>query len=198
VIYLIRHGETEWSLSGQHTGRTDIPLTPSGEDAARRLGDRLRDVTFAAAFTSPRRRAIETWKLSALSPEAGVNDDLAEWDYGDYEGLTSAEIKARRPGWNVFADGCPNGESPADVLARADRVIAWLRGLPGPVAICAHGHFGRALGARWIGLPIVDAGRLLLSTASVSILDYEHGQIDRPAVLLWNEASTAPREGTRR
>jgi len=191
VIYLIRHGETEWSLSGQHTGRTDIPLTPKGEAAARGLGVRLKNVAFAHAFTSPRRRAIDTWKLSGLDPAAETRDDLAEWDYGDYEGLTSAEIKARRPGWNVFADGCPNGESPEDVSARADRVIRWLRAYDAPVAICTHGHFGRALGARWIGLPIIDAGRLLLSTASVSILDFEHGQKDRPAVLLWNDASPA-------
>lgn len=193
MIYLIRHGETAWSASGQHTGRTEIPLTPAGEAAARGLGARLGGVTFAHAFTSPRQRAIDTWKLSGLKPEAGINEDLAEWHYGDYEGLTSAEIKARRPGWNVFADGCPNGESPAEVSARADRVIAWLRTFSEPVAICSHGHFGRALGARWIGLPIIDAGRLLLSTASVSILDYEHGQQDRPAVLLWNETQAGPR-----
>ena len=187
MVYLIRHGETAWSASGQHTGRTDIPLTPAGEAAARGLGVRLRGVPFSRAFSSPRRRAIETWTLSGLSPVAETRDDLAEWDYGDYEGLTSSEIKARHSNWNVFADGCPNGESPADVANRADRVIAWLRALDGTLAICGHGHFGRALGARWIGLPIVDAGRLLLSTASVSILDYEHGQPARPAVLLWNE-----------
>jgi probable phosphoglycerate mutase len=191
MIYLIRHGETEWSLSGQHTGKTDIPLTSKGEAAARGLGARLKGVTFGHAFTSPRRRAVDTWKLAGLNPPADIRDDLAEWDYGDYEGLTSAEIKVRRPGWNVFAAGCPNGESPADVSARADRVIQWLRAFDAPVAICTHGHFGRALGARWIGLPIIDAGRLLLSTASVSILDFEHGQRDRPAVLLWNEAAPA-------
>jgi probable phosphoglycerate mutase len=187
MIYLIRHGETEWSLSGRHTGRTDIPLTANGEAAARGLGARLKDVAFAHAFASPRRRAIDTWTLSGLTPAAEIREDLAEWDYGDYEGLTSAEIKSRRPGWNVFADGCPNGESPSDVSARADRAIAWLRSFESTVAVCTHGHFGRALGARWIGLPIIDAGRLLLSTASVSILDYEHGQKDRPAILLWND-----------
>ena len=186
MIFLIRHGETEWSLSGQHTGRTDISLTPAGESAARGLGDRLRGQTFVSAITSPRRRAIDTWRLSGLSPNAEINADLAEWDYGDYEGLTSAQIRERHPGWNVFADGCPNGESTSDVAARADRVIAWLRTLEGDVAIYTHGHFGRALGARWIGLPIVDAGRLLLSTASVSILDYEHKDLSRPAILLWN------------
>jgi broad specificity phosphatase PhoE len=187
VIYLIRHGETAWSASGQHTGVTDLPLTAAGEAAARGLGGRLAGVQFTHAFTSPRRRAIETWGLSGLQPPSAVREDLAEWHYGDYEGLTSAQIKERRPGWNVFADGCPNGESPADVSARADRVIEWLHGFKGPIAICSHGHFGRALGARWIGLPIIDAGRLLLSTASISILDYEHGQPDRPAILLWNE-----------
>ena len=190
MIYLIRHGETAWSASGQHTGKTDIPLTPAGEAAARGLGVRLRGVAFAHAFYSPRRRAIDTWTLSGLEPAARIREDLAEWDYGDYEGLTSAEIRRQRPGWNVFADGCPNGESPDDVAARADRVIEWLRTLDGQAAVCAHGHFGRALGARWIGLPIADAGRLLLSTASVSILDYEHGQLDRPAVLLWNEVGS--------
>ena len=188
MIYLIRHGETEWSASGQHTGRTDLLPAPAGEAAARGLGDRLRGVTFTHAFTSPRRRAIETWKLSGMNPASEIREDLAEWDYGDYEGLTSDQINKQRPGWNVFADGCPNGESPADVSARADRVVEWLRTFDGTVAICSHGHFGRALGARWIRLPIVDAGRLLLSTASVSILSYEHDQRDRPAVLLWNEA----------
>ena len=186
MIYLIRHGETAWSLSGQHTGRTDIPLTPAGEAAARDLGGRLIDQSFAHAFTSPRRRAIDTWRLSGLAPEAEINEELAEWDYGDYDGLTSAEIRQRHPGWNVFADGCPRGESPEQMSARVDRVIAWLRAFGGDVAICSHGHFGRALGARWIGLPIVDAGRLLLSTASVSILDYEHKDLTRPAILLWN------------
>lgn len=186
MIFLIRHGETAWSVSGRHTGSTDIPLTSAGESAARDLGARLRDRSFEHAFTSPRRRAIDTWKLSGLSPAAEINADLAEWNYGDYEGLTSAEIRDRRPGWNVFADGCPNGESPADMSARVDRVIAWLRTFEGDVAICSHGHFGRALGARWVGLPIADAGRLLLSTASVSILDYEHKDLSRPAILLWN------------
>lgn len=186
MIYLIRHGETAWSKSGQHTGTTDIALTEAGEEAAGGLGARLRAVDFTHAFSSPRRRAIETWKLSGLAPAAQVRDDLAEWDYGDYEGLTSEEIRQRRPGWNIFANGCPNGESPQDAAKRADRVIAWLRTFDGRVAICSHGHFGRALGARWIGLPITDAGRLLLSTASVSILDYEHGNRHRPAILLWN------------
>lgn len=189
MIFLIRHGETAWSLSGRHTGRTDIPLTPAGESAARDLGVRLRGQIFSSAFTSPRRRAVDTWRLSGLSPDAVVNADLAEWEYGDYEGLTSAEIRVRQPGWTVFANGCPNGESPQAVAARADRVIAGLRSLAGDVAICAHGHFGRALGARWIGLPIMDAGRLLLSTASVSILDYEHKDRSRPAILLWNSES---------
>lgn len=192
MIYLIRHGETAWSASGQHTGRTDLPLTPSGEEAARGLGARLGHIRFTHAFASPRRRAMDTWRLSGLKPLPEAREDLSEWDYGDYEGLTSDQIKQRRPGWNVFADGCPNGESPADVAARADRVIEWLRTFDGPIAICSHGHFGRALGARWIGLPIIDAGRMLLSTASVSILDFEHGQRDRPAVLLWNESSSIP------
>ena len=189
MIYLIRHGETAWSLSGQHAGRTDIPLTPAGEAQARGLGQRLAGIEFSQVFASPRCRAIDTWRLSGLAPAVQVREDLAEWDYGEYEGLVSSEIQQRQPGWNVFANGCPGGESPADMMARVDRVIEWLRTLDGTIAICAHGHFGRALGARWIGLPLVDAGRLLLSTASVSALDYEHGQRDRPAILLWNETA---------
>jgi len=187
VIYLIRHGETAWSKSGQHTGRTDVPLTSGGEAQARALGQRLRGVPFAHAFVSPRRRAIDTWRVSGLKPSAEIREDLSEWDYGRYEGLRSAEIQQQQPGWNVFADGCPEGESSDQMTTRVDGVIAFLRSLSGTVAICAHGHFGRALGARWIGIPIVNAGRLLLSTASVSILDYEHGLRDRPAIALWND-----------
>jgi len=204
VIFLIRHGETAWSLSGQHTGKTDLPLTSAGEVEARRLrahvdlileaelGPRPPGAQFDAAFSSPRRRARDTGRLSGLTPDAEVREDLAEWDYGDYEGLTSVEIQARQPDgvvWNVFRNGCPNGESPEQMTARVDGVISWLRTFEGHVAICAHGHFGRALGARWIGLPIADAGRLLLSTASVSILDYEHNDPARPAIKLWNEVA---------
>lgn len=189
MIYLIRHGETAWSLSGQHTGKTDVPLTWSGEAQARELGQRLRGVPFTRVFTSPRSRAVDTWRLSGLTPSAEPREELSEWDYGRYEGLRSAEIQQQHPGWNIFADGCPGGESPEAMTSRVDAVITWLRTLDGTTAICAHGHFGRALGARWIGLPIRDAGRLLLSTASVSILDYEHGQPDRPAISLWNDMS---------
>ncbi len=189
MIYLIRHGETAWSKSGQHTGRTDVPLTSGGEAQAKRLGRRLHGVSFAYAFVSPRCRAIDTWRLSGLKPAAEIRDDLSEWDYGRYEGLRSGEIQAQHPGWNVFADGCPDGESTDQMTARVDDVIAFLRTLSGTIAICAHGHFGRALGARWIGIPIVNAGRLLLSTASISILDYEHGLRDRPAIALWNDTA---------
>lgn len=189
MIYLIRHGETAWSKSGQHTGRTDLPLTPAGEEQARSLGRRLAGVAFTGVFSSPRRRAVYTWRLSGLAPSLQVRDDLAEWDYGRYEGLRTAEIQQQHPDWNVFADGCPGGESTEQMTARVDGVVAWLRTLDGTVAICSHGHFGRALGARWVGLPIRDAGRLLLSTASISILDYEHGQRERPAISLWNDVS---------
>ena len=189
MIYLVRHGETAWSKSGQHTGQTDVALTAAGEEAARGLGARLRGIAFKHVFTSPRIRARETWRLSGLQPAAEIREDLSEWDYGQYEGLRSEEIQQRRPGWNVFADGCPGGESPENMSTRVDGVVAWLRALDGPVAVCAHGHFGRALGARWIGLPIAAGTRLLLSTASISILDYEHGKRDRPAILLWNDAT---------
>jgi probable phosphoglycerate mutase len=191
-LYLIRHGETAWSLSGQHTGRTDIPLTAQGEEEARALAAALRGVPFSRVFTSPLVRARRTCELVGLPPAAAVEPDLAEWNYGDYEGLRSAEIRERRPGWNLFRDGAPHGESPADVSARADRVIARLRAVEGRVAVFSHGHFGRVLGARWIGLPVEQARHFLLTTASLSVLDYDHGRLDEPAIALWNAAAGAP------
>jgi probable phosphoglycerate mutase len=191
-LYLIRHGETAWSLSGQHTGRTDIPLTAQGEEEARALAAALRGVPFSRVFTSPLVRARRTCELVGLPPAAAVEPDLAEWNYGDYEGLRSAEIRERRPGWNLFRDGAPHGESPADVSARADRVIARLRAVEGRVAVFSHGHFGRVLGARWIGLPVELARHFLLTTASLSVLDYDHGRLDEPAIALWNAAAGAP------
>lgn len=190
-LYLLRHGETEWSLSGQHTGRTDIPLTARGEDEARELGRRLRAIPFGRVFTSPRQRAQQTCALAGLRPTAEIDPDLAEWDYGDYEGHRSAEILARNPHWNLFQDGCPGGESPAHVSDRADRLVARLRSIPGEIAIFTHGHFGRVLGARWIGLSVGHAQGLLLSTASISVLDYEHDRIDEPVIAIWNAASPA-------
>jgi len=185
-IYLIRHGETEWSLSGQHTGRTDIPLTTRGEDGARKLGLRLREIQFARVLTSPRQRARRTCELAGLGFVAEIEPDLAEWDYGDYESRRSAEIRKSRPDWNLFRDGCPNGESPGQISDRADHLIARLRSLDGNVALFSHGHFGRVLAARWIGLPVIEAQRFLLDTASLNILAYEHDRVESPVIALWN------------
>ena len=188
-LYLMRHGETAWSLSGQHTGRTDIPLTEKGEQDARKLAERLRTVKFSHVFTSPLQRARRTCVLAGLGEVAEIEPDLVEWDYGDYEGQRPADIREARPGWNVFRDGCPGGESPAQVSERADRLIARLRMLEGNIAIFSHGHFGRVLAARWIGLQIRQAQHLLLSTASVSVLGYEHNLAEVPAIILWNAVS---------
>lgn len=188
-LYLIRHGQTEWSLSGQHSGRADIPLTAHGEDQARAVGDRLRELPFAHVLTSPLQRAQRTCALAALGPMARIEPDLAEWDNGDDEGHTSAEILKSRPGWNVFRDGSPNGESPAQISDRADRLIAHVRGLGGNVALFSHSHFGRVLAARWVGLPVAQAQHLLLNTASVSVLCYEHECTDQPAIALWNSVA---------
>jgi broad specificity phosphatase PhoE len=188
-LYLMRHGETAWSLSGQHTGRTDIPLTEQGEQDARKLAERLRAVEFSRVFTSPLQRARRTCELAGLGKVAQIEPDLAEWDYGDYEGQRPVDIRKARPDWNVFRDGCPSGESPAQASERADRLIARLRTLEGNIALFSHGHFGRVLGARWIGLEIRQAQHLLLSTASVSILGYEHNLAEAPAIVLWNDAS---------
>jgi broad specificity phosphatase PhoE len=188
-IYLIRHGQTEWSLSGQHTSRTDIPLTARGEDGARELGHCLRDIRFARVLTSPRQRARRTCELAGLGPASEIELDLVEWDYGDYEGQRSVDILQARPDWNLFRDGCPNGESPAQVSARADRLIVRLRSLGGNVALFSHGHFGRVLAARWIGLPAVEAQHFLLDTTSFGILDYEHNHVELPVIALWNAAS---------
>ena len=188
-LYLIRHGETAWSLSGQHTGQTDIPLTEQGEQDARELAERLRGVSFSRVFTSPLKRARRTCELAALNKVAEIEPDLGEWDYGDYEGQRPDEIRKGRPGWNVFRDGCPNGESPSQICKRADRQIAKLRTFEGDLAIFSHGHFGRVLAARWIGLPLEQAQHFLLNTASLSILGYGHNLADEPAIILWNAVS---------
>ena len=190
-LYLIRHGETEWSLSNQHTGRTDIPLTARGEERARELGQRLRNIQFGRVLTSPRQRARRTCELAGLDAEAEIEPDLTEWDYGDYEGQRSADIRIQRPDWNLFRDGCPRGETPAQISDRADRLIARLRVLDGKVALFSHGHFGRVLAARWIGLPVGEAQRFLLETASLSILDHEHNYVELPVIALWNAGSGA-------
>lgn len=185
-IYLIRHGETAWSLSGQHTGQSDIPLTERGERDVRGLAKPLRAVRFSGVLSSPLLRARRTCELAALEPAADLDPDLAEWDYGDYEGQRSADIHKERPDWNLFRDGCPRGESPVQVSERADRVIARLRAREGNVAVFSHGHFGRVLAARWIGLPVGQARHFLLGTASLGILGYEHNLPETPAIVLWN------------
>lgn len=191
-VYLIRHGATAWSDSGRHTGRSEIPLTPEGEAKARGLAVRLKDVAFSRVLTSPRLRARRTCELAGFAGAAEIEPDLAEWDYGDYEGRRSAEVLGSRPDWSLFRDGCPGGELPADVSLRADRLIARLRALEGNVALFSHGHFGRALGARWIGLPVGDGRRLLLDTASLSVLGFERGDLASPAVALWNSREAVP------
>lgn len=188
-IYFVRHGETEWSLSGQYTGSTDIPLTAKGEAAARKLGLRLRGIPFTRVLTSPLQRAKQTCALAGVSPSAEIEPDLGEWGNGDYEGRTPADILSSRPEWNLFRDGAPHGETPDEISVRADRFIARLRLLDGNIALFSHGHIGRVLAARWIGLSVRQAQSFLLNTASLSILCYEHNHIDQPAIALWNAAS---------
>jgi len=182
-VYLVRHGETAWSLSGQHTGTTDLALTEHGEEAAKRLAEPLSRVTFARVLTSPMRRARRTCELAGLGAQAIVDSDLMEWNYGDYEGLTTAQIRARAPGWIVFRDGCPGGESPEAIGARVDRLIVRVRSTDGDVALFAHGHVFRVLAARWLGLPVIVGRHLLLDTATLSILGYDR---EVPAVKRWN------------
>jgi broad specificity phosphatase PhoE len=186
MLYLARHGETAWSLTGQHTGRTDLPLTECGECNARRLGERLAGRTFAKVFTSPLQRAIRTCKLAGVAATAEVDRDLLEWDYGKYEGLRTAEIHASRPEWQLFRDGCPGGESPDQVSARADRVVSRVRAIKGDVLIFSSGHFLRTLAARWLGLEPAAGRFFLLSTASLSALGYEH-TLSQPVIRLWDD-----------
>ena len=185
-ITLVRHGETEWSASGKHTGRTDIPLTETGERKARALKERLKGFTFDRVFTSPLQRARRTCELAWLGERAKVDPDLLEWNYGDYEGRKTSEIHADRPGWLLFRDGCPNGEQPADVGARADRVITRLRAADDRVIVFSSGHILRVLAARWLGLAPSEGRLFELGTASVSILGYEHDK-GEPAIACWNE-----------
>jgi probable phosphoglycerate mutase len=187
VVYLARHGETAWSLSGQHTGLTDLPLTERGERTARRLGERLRELTFARVFTSPLKRAARTCELAGFGAVAEVDRDLVEWDYGQYEGRRTAEILAERPDWQLFRDGCPGGETPQQVSARADRVVSRVRALDTNVLLFSSGHFIRVLAARWLGIDAPPNSRyFMLSTASLSALGYEHNR-SRPVIQLWNE-----------
>ena len=182
-VWLVRHGETEWSAAGRHTGSTDLPLTEHGKQDARAVAPALREHTFAAVLTSPLRRARETCELAGLAGSAQVVDDLREWAYGDYEGLTTAQIRESRPDWTVWRDGCPGGESAADVGARVDSVIARLRGIDGDVAVFAHGHLLRVLGARWCGLEPEAGAALALDTATLCRLGWEREQA---VVRMWN------------
>jgi broad specificity phosphatase PhoE len=186
VIYLARHGETAWSLSGQHTGFTDLPLTERGERNARALEKRLQGLTFALVLTSPLQRAARTCALAGFGDRAEVDRDLVEWNYGAYEGRRTSEIRVERPGWQLFHDGCPGGESPAQVGARADRVVHRLRAVQGDVLLFSSGDFLRVLASRWVGLD-PGAGRyFLLSTASLSALSYQHSPSE-PAIRFWND-----------
>ena len=182
-VYLLRHGETEWSLNGRHTGVTDIPLTENGRIAARLLKPILAKVTFTLVLTSPRQRARETCELAGLGQFANVEPDLIEWNYGEYEGLKTEQIRLTRPGWSVFRDGCPGGESPEQVGARADRVITKVRTAAGNVALFGHGHFTRVLAARWINLSANYGENFLLDTATLNVLGYYR---ESPAFMIWN------------
>jgi broad specificity phosphatase PhoE len=187
VIHLARHGDTAWTISGQHTGHTDLPLTERGERNARALGERLRGRKFARVFTSPLQRAVRTCELAGFGSIAEADPDLVEWDYGEYEGRRTAEIHAERPGWLLFRDGCPGGEAPNQVGARADRVIARLRAVGGgDVLLFSSGHFLRVLTARWLGLDAAAGAYFILGTASLSSLGYEHDRTE-PAIRLWND-----------
>jgi len=188
-VFLVRHGETEWSVSGQHTGVTDIPLTENGRKIAMLWAPLLAHFPFSQVLTSPLRRARETCELTGLGDRAEIDRDLMEWNYGEYEGLTSKEIQMRTPGWLLFRDGCPGGESPEDVGARADRLIARVRAAGQDVAIFAHGHLFRVFVARWIGLPAAAGRHFLLDTATMSVLGY---YMEVPAVKRWNAPILAP------
>jgi len=188
VIYLARHGETAWSVSGQHTGLTDLPLTSRGEENARRLGLRLEGLIFSKVFTSPLQRARRTCQLAGFGNIAEVDNNLVEWNYGNYEGRRTAEIHAERPDWQLFRDGCPGGESPEQIGNRADGVVNRLRGIKGNILIFSSGHFLRVLAARWLGLGTDNGRFLMLTTASLSELGYENN-LSQPAIRLWNDTS---------
>jgi broad specificity phosphatase PhoE len=188
-VVLVRHGETEWSRDGRHTGRTDMPLTGRGREQARQAGRALRGMEFALVLVSPLRRARETLELAGLRGPAEVCDDLREWDYGEFEGRTTPEIRAERPGWSLWRDGVVGGETIEEVGRRADRVVAVLRAAAGDAAAVAHGHILRVLAARWIELHPSAGSRLQLTTASISMLGHEH---DSPTISLWNSLCVPP------
>lgn len=187
IVYLARHGETAWSLSGQHTGLTDLPLTEHGRRTAQKLGERLKGLTVAKVFTSPLKRARQTCELAGFGAQAEIDSDLVEWDYGEYEGRHGADIRAERPDWNLFRDGCPGGETPEQVTIRADRVVRRAHAIDGNVLLFTSGHFMRVLVARWLGLePIANSRHFMLSTASLSAMGYEN-DVSRPVIRFWND-----------
>lgn len=187
IAYLARHGETVWTITGQHTGLTDLPLTERGESNAQRLGLRLAGIAFAKVFTSPLKRAKRTCELAGFGQVAELDADLVEWNYGRYEGKRTVEILRERPDWQLFRDGCPDGESPEQVAGRADRVVSRVREVDGNVLLFSSGHFLRVLATRWIGTAPFNGQALMLSTASVSALSYENN-LSQPAISLWNDA----------
>jgi probable phosphoglycerate mutase len=190
-LYFIRHGETAWSLSAQHTGATEIPLTAHGEDEARQLEPWLRQIAFARVLNSPRQRARRTCELALLGASAEIEPDLSEWDYGDYEGKRTVDLRKERPDWNLFRDGCPGGETPGQVSDRADRLTSRLQPLQGNVALFSHGQFGCALAARWIGLVVIEGRHFALGAASLSILGHEASHPRTPVIALWNAVPTS-------
>jgi broad specificity phosphatase PhoE len=186
VVYLARHGETEWALTGRHTGLTDLPLTARGERNARSLEERLRGLSFARVFTSPLQRVRQTCDLAGFGDRAEIDRDLVEWNYGEYEGRKTVDIHEERPGWQLFHDGCPGGESPHDVGSRADRVVERVRAVDDDVLVFSSGHFLRVLAARWLGLEAAFGRFFVLSTASLSAMGYEH-ELSQPAIRLWDD-----------
>lgn len=189
-VYFIRHGATAWTVSGQYTGGTDVPLSAQGEEEARKLAPRLREISFARVLTSSLQRARRTCELAGLAAAAEIDLDLTEWNNGEYEGHTLTDILGLQADWNLFRDGGgPQGETPRQISDRVDRFISRLEAMEGNIALFSHGHFGRVLGARWIGLPVAQGQHLLLDPASLSILGFEHGRRDQPAIALWNAAS---------
>jgi broad specificity phosphatase PhoE len=188
LVYIARHGETAWTLSGQHTGRTDLPLTERGELQARAVGERLSGAVFNKILTSPSQRAVRTCALAGFGAVAEIDADLAEWDYGEYEGRRTAEILTERPDWRLFRDGAPGGEMPEQVGTRADRVIARVGAVHGNVLIVSSAHISRVFAARWLGLPSSGGRQFVLGTASLSVLGYEHDMTE-PVIRLWNDTS---------
>ena len=187
VVYMARHGNTAWTVSGQHTGLIDLPLTADGERNAQRLGERLKGMRFARVFTSPLQRAARTCELAGFGTEAETDHDLVEWNYGEYEGLRTSEILQKSPDWDLFRDGCPGGESPTEIVSRADRVVERVRSVAGNVLLFSSGHFLRVLTARWLALALETGGKcFLLNPASLSALSYEHN-LSRPVIRLWND-----------